>query len=83
MPMENYRGHPQAPGVEGGGSPGLLPKGAVLDRPVALLSFLGKGDPTGLLYLDLTGFHTLSACVSGEDFCRGAGGGGKGHCWAD
>lgn len=62
--MENYRGHPQAPGVEGGGNPGLLPKGAVLDRPVALFSFLGKGDPTGLLYLDLMGFHTLSACGS-------------------
>ena len=47
------------PGVEG--NPGLLQKGAVLDRPVALLSFLGKEDATGLLYLDLTGLYTLSA----------------------
>lgn len=62
--MENYRGHPQGPRVEGGGNPGLLPKGAVLNQPVALLSFLGKGDATGLLYLDLTGLYALSACGS-------------------
>lgn len=70
--------------MEGHGKPGLLPKGVTLDQPVALLSFLGKGNASDLL--DLMGLYTLSACRSMSIEKTAIGGlreGAKGCCWTD